>query len=201
MSLRSPKSQLPRPQRLADRSHRPVSVDLCPEHRGKTYRSRPVRDCGATLQLIEYQLRTRDNITIVKELSQSLPPMICHAGGISQVLINLLSNAADAMSSGGGQITIRTSYDPAEELFFLQVSDSGGGVLADALENIFYLFFTTKEVGKGPGLGLSVSMGIAQSHGGEIKVHSVVGQGATFTVALPKSPPPAGSSGGVLGRY
>lgn len=142
-----------------------------------------------TLHLIEYQLKTRDNISVVKDLALSMPPCTCNAGGISQVLINLLTNAADAMAFTGGQITIHTRYDPEKQRFMLQVADTGEGIPAAISGKIFEPFWTTKEVGKGSGLGLSVSQGIVHAHGGEITVDSPPGRGATFTVWLPKNAP------------
>ena len=73
----------------------------------------------------------------------------------------------------------------------LHVSDNGEGILPENLTKIFDPFFTTKPEGKGVGLGLAVSYGIIEAHGGDIEVKSAVGEGTTFTVSLPLEPPPA----------
>jgi two-component system NtrC family sensor kinase len=106
------------------------------------------------------------------------------------VIVNLVTNAIDAMPRGG-RLTLATSSDGASVR--VAVKDTGTGIAPAQRERLFMPFHTTKEVGKGTGLGLSVSYGIVKSHGGDILVESRPGEGSTFTVVLPAgpSPPPA----------
>ncbi|HJV26371.1 MAG TPA: histidine kinase [Aromatoleum sp.] len=110
------------------------------------------------------------------------PPVECIAAQINQVFLNLLVNAAQAIK-GRGTITVRTGCDGNE--VWAAVADDGSGIPPEILPKIFDPFFTTKPVGAGTGLGLSVSYGIVQKHGGRIDVDSRPGQGTTFTVRLP----------------
>ncbi|MCJ7533758.1 MAG: PAS domain S-box protein [Anaerolineales bacterium] len=140
-----------------------------------------------TLLLTEHQLKTVSNISVLSDLGRNLPPLSCERTQIVQVLINLLTNARDAMPNGG-EVTIRTGYNAKQNRFTLQVSDTGTGIPKEMQEKIFDPFFTTKEVGQGTGLGLSIVLGIVKSHGGDIKVESAPKQGTTFTIYLPKEP-------------
>ena len=118
-----------------------------------------------------------------------LPKITCNIQQISQVLMNLLINAAHAIQAKGdkmGEITVCTWCD--NENVFASIADSGCGISPENMEKIFNAFFTTKEIGKGTGLGLSISSEIIRKHGGEIKVTSEEGIGATFTVRLPFQP-------------
>jgi signal transduction histidine kinase len=119
---------------------------------------------------------------------------------INQVFMNLLTNAAQAISEhkDGGKITIETERpapspkDPKEpkdkdDRVIIRISDDGPGIPPEILPRIFDPFFTTKEVGQGSGLGLSIVHGIVERHGGTISVDSEVGRGTTFTVTLPQA--------------
>jgi len=111
-----------------------------------------------------------------------LPPVECIPSRLTQVFMNILVNAAQAIPERGS-ITIATRARGEEvEIAF---TDTGKGMSADVLEKVFDPFFTTKPVGKGTGLGLSVSYGIVKNHSGRIEVASRPGQGTTFTVVLP----------------
>ena len=101
---------------------------------------------------------------------------------MKQVFLNLITNAAQAMPQGG-KLSLRTARVGDEVA--ISVSDTGEGIPPEIRDRIFEPFFTTKPVGQGTGLGLSVSLGIVQEHGGRISVESQVGQGSTFTVWLP----------------
>ena len=156
-----------------------------------------------TLLMIEHQLRTWSNIYVTSQLADDLPTLHCERNSISQVLINLLTNARDAMPRGG-EITIRTHYDTQRSHLVLEVTDSGPGIPEEIRTKIFDPFFTTKPVGEGTGLGLSIVQGIAHAHGGEVRADSEPGQGATFTVSLPEKPPDmpiSDENGDGLGRY
>ena len=151
-------------------------------------------DLSASIDAAVNLLRGRlSGIQVVRD-DEPLPPIQCLEGRISQVLVNLLSNAADAIEQrgGGGTITIRTRLLPDGERVLLEVEDDGCGIPESELERIFEPFFTTKEVGRGTGLGLSISYGIVTGHGGTIRVRSQVGRGSTFAVELPvRYQPPA----------
>jgi len=139
---------------------------------------------------------------IVKEYGE-IPPVHCLPSQLNQVLLNLLVNAAQAIDERG-TITIRTGTGDGPEKnklpnasaavprggwVFIQVSDTGEGIDAEHIQKLFDPFFTTKPVGKGTGLGLYVSYGIVQRHGGTIEVESGAGEGATFTIWLPVNQP------------
>ena len=124
-----------------------------------------------------------------------IPVILCHPQQLSQVFINLLANAGQAIE-GHGSITIGTWCE--DDWVFVSVADTGTGIPEEILKNIFDPFFTTKDVGKGTGLGLSISYDIIRKHGGEIKVVSTVGQGTTFTIRLPLTGSAAGLSEGSI---
>jgi two-component system NtrC family sensor kinase len=135
-----------------------------------------------TLTLIEKQARFQ-NIKIVKEFKIDIPLLFIDADQILQVFMNIVINAADAMSGDGGTLTIKTNMkDGIAEVSF---TDTGCGMPKEHLSKLFAPFFTTKETGKGTGLGLAISYGIIQSHNGEIEVESEVGKGSTFRIKLP----------------
>jgi PAS domain S-box-containing protein len=115
---------------------------------------------------------------------QGLPAIMVDRHMIEQVLMNLVLNAVQAMTDGG-TLTIRTSV--AEGVCLIEVRDTGSGIPAAVLPRIFDPFFTTNREGEGTGLGLSVSLGIVERHGGRILVASEVGKGTTFTLCLPLS--------------
>jgi PAS domain S-box-containing protein len=137
------------------------------------------------LSIGEYQWRMH-NIRILRELDEPAC-VFADADQIEQVVLNLLSNAVDAMPRGGS-IRLRLAALPAGGAR-LTISDEGHGIPQEIQARIFDPFFSTKEIGKGTGLGLAISYGIVQDHGGDIVVESAPGQGATFTVVLPPAPP------------
>lgn len=111
-------------------------------------------------------------------------PFICgKSGSVSQVVLNLVINAADALEEYG-KITVATGA--TEEEVYFSVEDTGHGIAEENLSTIFDPFYTTKELGKGTGLGLSVSHNIVRQHEGRILVQSEVGVGTTFTVYFPR---------------
>jgi PAS domain S-box-containing protein len=148
----------------------------------------------STLLLIEHQLISWSSISIEKELAQDLPMIHCDNNNITQLVINLLENARDAMP-GGGWIKIITTCSPENEGVILQISDTGSGMPAEVQSRIFDPFFTTKEIGKGTGLGLSIVHGIVEVHSGEITVESTPEKGTTFSIRFPKEPPPIEPTG------
>jgi two-component system NtrC family sensor kinase len=128
------------------------------------------------------QLRL-DGVALTLDLAPDLAPASADANQIQQVVVNLLLNAADAIGSDGGQMRVATRRG-GEHALEIEVRDSGCGIPAEALPHVFEPFFSTKGP-RGTGLGLAVSWGIVESHGGRIDVESVVGQGSCFTVRLP----------------
>lgn len=125
---------------------------------------------------------TKEGIKVVRSLSPDLPKITADPAQLTQVLVNLVVNAIQAME-GGGSLKIKTTA--YEEHISLIIEDSGAGMSKDVLKKIFIPFFTTKEIGKGTGLGLPVVHGIISSHGGTISVESKVGHGSRFEIKLP----------------
>jgi PAS domain S-box-containing protein len=135
-----------------------------------------------TLLLVGKPMST-DNVRITTLLDQPLPTLLGDANALQQVLLNLLTNAREALT-GGGEISIQTGRDPGRSgRVRLIVTDTGPGIPPEHLPHLFEPFYTTKP--SGTGLGLAVSYGIVQNHLGTIDVHSVAGQGATFTLSFP----------------
>jgi two-component system NtrC family sensor kinase len=118
------------------------------------------------------------------DLDRNLPPLHCDAAQIEQVALAMVINAIDAMPHGGN-LWVSTRVLPGTEQIELQVRDDGVGIPPEILPQIFDPFTTTKEVGKGVGLGLAVSKGIVERHGGHIEVTSELGVGTTFRIILP----------------
>jgi len=123
------------------------------------------------------------NIEVIKELNPSLPELKADFDQLQQVCTNLILNAIQAMPEGG-KLTLRTSADSESQLK-IEVQDTGCGISPENIDKLFTPFFTTKEKGKGVGLGLAVTYGIIQRHKGRIEVQSKEGEGTTFTIYLP----------------
>jgi signal transduction histidine kinase/ActR/RegA family two-component response regulator len=136
------------------------------------------------LEIMAYDLRT-SNVTVVRELTPSLPRIFGDSHQLQQVFVNILGNARQAMEpcQRNGRIVIRTRN--LVQTVQIEFEDNGPGIRPEHLERIFDPFFTTKPVGKGTGLGLSLSYGIIQEHGGKITARSEPGQGAAFIIELP----------------
>jgi two-component system NtrC family sensor kinase len=136
-----------------------------------------------TARIVERPAHLRD-IELRLELDRSLPAVWVDADLIKQVVMNILVNAQHAIEQKGS-ITVRTRKigDKVE----ISIADTGCGIPEKDLQRIFDPFFTTKAVGQGTGLGLAVSHGIVEAHGGTIEVTSAVGEGSTFRVILPIS--------------
>jgi len=125
-----------------------------------------------------------DGIEIQRSYDPQIPEMLLDEKKIKQVFMNLIMNAKHAMD-GTGILGISVHFEPERSMLVVDVADSGHGIEQKNLSRIFDPFFTTKPTGEGTGLGLSVSYGIIQNHGGEIKVDSTPGRGSCFTVILP----------------
>jgi two-component system NtrC family sensor kinase len=159
-------------------------------------------------QLVDFNQLVEEAISLVyiQQVSQKiilqkslpdLPQLSLDINQMKQVIVNLLNNAIQAMldNEEQGILTIKTAVETlkeggtngAESVVICTISDSGPGIAPEHIDKIFDPFFTTKEVGQGTGLGLSISYGIIKKHGGEIRVDSKLGQGATFILTLPIS--------------
>jgi len=132
------------------------------------------------LSLVGHQAQLQ-NIEIIRELSPSLTKVMADFDQLQQVFTNLTLNAIQAMPDGG-RLTLRTSVVDSE--ISVDVQDTGCGIPKENLSKLFTPFFTTKEKGKGVGLGLAVVHGIIERHKGRVKVQSEVGKGTTFSVYL-----------------
>ncbi|CAN5555223.1 MAG: response regulator [Pyrinomonadaceae bacterium] len=122
---------------------------------------------------VKFQIQTPD---------EPLPPLSGDAGQLQQAIIALATNAVDAMPAGG-ILTISARHEGGDVL--VEVRDTGVGIAPENIAKIYEPFFTTKEVGRGTGLGLAVCYGILTEHGGSLDVQSTLGVGTTFTITLP----------------
>jgi two-component system, cell cycle sensor histidine kinase and response regulator CckA len=132
------------------------------------------------------------NIQIRLDVAPDLPGVMADPGAIQHMLLNLATNARDAMATGG-TLVLRGRYDEHVEqadgtmapMVTLAVQDTGRGMPKEVLDHLFEPFFTTKAPGEGTGLGMAMIYGLIQQHAGTIHVHSVVDQGTTVTIGLP----------------
>jgi two-component system NtrC family sensor kinase len=142
--------------------------------------------------LVQHKLAMQ-NIELAEKLGADLPPVLCDANQVQQVVLVLLMNAADAMPKGG-KLMVSTEFDANSEQGVVRVKDSGCGILADVMPHIFDPFFTTKEDQNRTGLGLAVAHSIIEQHAGDILVDSTPGVGTEFRVVLPLAAVAAGVS-------
>ncbi len=139
-------------------------------------------------------LADKQGVQLKMEMPEAPASCLFDFGQMQQVLINLIDNAIDASSRGqvvAISLDSRESTEPTA--WKIRVSDQGGGIPRENLPNVFEPFFTTKEVGAGTGLGLSIAHGIVEEHGGNITVHSELGQGTRFEIELPFARNPGAS--------
>ena len=139
---------------------------------------------AATIDVVRHELR-QANIEVITNLSSAIPPFPLDPYQIEQVFLNIVNNARQAIQKKGKSGCIRISTELADAYVRIRFQDNGSGIAPNHIDKIFNPFFTTKRVGEGTGLGLSLSYGIVREHGGSIYAESVDGQGATFTVELP----------------
>ena len=129
---------------------------------------------------------TVGDVVFVKKYETDLPKVACFTGQISQVFINIIGNAIQAVEKEEeGVIELMTKN--FENKITISIKDNGEGMTEETKKRIFEPFFTTKEVGKGTGLGMSVSYGIIEKHQGSIEIKSQKGEGAEFIITLPKT--------------
>ncbi len=147
-------------------------------------RNRPRRlasvDLNALVKESFMRVTMPESVRVEEDLNTSLPPILADGDQIQQVLINLITNAVQAMPQGG-TLTLRTAME--EHFAVVQVQDTGVGITEEQMSQLFKPFYTTRE--QGIGLGLAVSQSIVEGHRGTISVESTPGQGTTFTVRLP----------------
>lgn len=140
---------------------------------------RLIADC---INFVAHQPMFR-GIELTTHIPPDLPAITADANQLSQIVMNLLLNAAQATTEGG-RITVSADKVKFEEMIEIVVADTGQGIPADILPHVFEPFFTTKR-GKGTGLGLSISQAYVRSHGGDIRVDSLPGRGTTVRIRLP----------------
>jgi two-component system, NtrC family, sensor kinase len=149
----------------------------------------------STLLILDHRLNGKQGKPPIKVIKQygDLPLVACYAGALNQVFMNILANAADAIEGAvqgqnpdqnPGQITITTEAHDGYVL--IAIADNGPGIPEAIRGNIFNPFFTTKPVGQGTGMGLSISYQIVcDRHGGSLKCDSIEGQGTRFLIEIP----------------
>ena len=130
----------------------------------------------------------RAAIQIVKNYGD-LPSVHCYAGQLNQVFMNIISNAIDAVDDvAKPQITLSTRLE--DECVIATIQDNGAGMTEEVRSQIFNPFFTTKPIGQGTGMGLSISYQIVtERHGGSLQVTSIANEGTTFTIQIPRNQP------------
>ena len=122
------------------------------------------------------------HVQVIQTLSADLPPVLGSGNRLQQVFLNLFMNAKDAMPAGGMlEVRSRATDDYVE----IEITDTGLGIAHENLNRIFDPFFTTKAMGRGTGLGLSVSYGIIKEHSGKVEVRSTAGKGTSFRLQFP----------------
>ncbi len=148
-----------------------------------------VRD---TLALVRSRLESND-IVVEEHYDPNLPLLLLDTARLKQVWLNLFVNALHAMPHGG-RLAVTTEWlpvladRPGDRKVAVRIADTGAGIPPTVLPHIFEPFYTTRPTGQGTGLGLAVSLGIVQDHGGSIDVDTQEGKGSTFTVWLPVGP-------------
>ncbi|MEM7298675.1 MAG: HAMP domain-containing sensor histidine kinase [Bacteroidota bacterium] len=142
----------------------------------------------ATLTLLRN--KTKGKIEITKHYDESMNDIECYPGQLNQVFMNILNNAVQAMpeEKKDAEITIYTEEE--KDGVVIRLKDNGVGIPDEIKDRIWEPFFTTKEVGVGTGLGMSITYGIIEKHGGKIDLVSEVGQGTEFIISLPKKVAP-----------
>lgn len=138
----------------------------------------------ATLTLLRN--KTKGKIEITKHYDESMHDIECYPGQLNQVFMNILNNAVQAMPDDKKDAEITIYTEEADNEVFVRIKDNGIGIPEELKNRIWEPFFTTKEVGVGTGLGMSITYGIIEKHGGKIDLSSEVGKGTEFVITLPK---------------
>ncbi|MBQ8476539.1 ATP-binding protein, partial [bacterium] len=138
------------------------------------------KEIDTTLNILNNKYKNR--ITVIKNYSPSVPKIEAYGGQLNQVFMNILDNAQDAIADTG---TLIINVDKIDDKVKIEFIDTGSGIAPENLKKVFDPFFTTKAVGKGTGLGMSISYRVIHDHQGTINVESEVGKGTKFTIVLP----------------
>ena len=143
------------------------------------------------VELLSFELRIA-SIEIVYDLERNLPLVWADGHQLRQVIVNLVTNARQAVqdSAPPRQLRLATRYDERNSSVGIEVADSGPGIPAELRARVFEPFFTTKPDGEGTGLGLALARGMVEGHGGTIEIESAPGEGARFIISLPLGAPP-----------
>jgi signal transduction histidine kinase len=144
-----------------------------------------IREVTNTAIALVLHSTTGTGINLVSNLSAPSHSVIGRQGSLTQVFVNLLSNAIHAMQQVDGNIEVRSSATADGQRLVVEVVDVGTGIATEDMGRIFDAFFTTKGRGQGTGLGLAIVRDIVEHHGGAIRATSSPGQGTTFTLVLP----------------
>ncbi len=159
--------------------------DLVDFSRPSNYQVQPtdlVRTLTDAVEIVKMGKKAKE-VTFVTHVRRQIPLLPLVPDQISQVFINILLNAVDALQGRHGVITAEVEGESG--YIRVTITDNGAGIRPEHLPKIFEPFFTTKQVGEGTGLGLWVSYGIVRSFGGDLAVHSIWGKGTSFTMTLP----------------
>jgi len=136
------------------------------------------------LRVLHNQFKTLP-ISIEKDYEEALPPVEGNFANLGQVFINIIKNALQSLPEGKGVINLKTSYRRETDSVFFECRDTGEGIPAVHIKDIFKPFYTSKPVGKGTGLGLYISHEIIKRHGGDVSVSTEPGKGSVFVIELP----------------
>jgi|GEM_PF-114183 len=149
--------------------------------------SEPVilNDVSRNALKVLYNQYKRTGIEMIEAYENDLPEIRGNFSNLGQVCLNIITNAIQAVDSGQGRIILRTRYDQEKGMVIFECEDNGPGISKEVMKDIFKPFYTTKEVGKGTGLGLYISYEIVRRHNGNIFADNNARGGATFRVQLP----------------
>jgi len=124
-----------------------------------------------------------NNVKVERNFASELPKIDCYPSKLNQLFLNIITNACQAMSDNGGQLTITTALE--DDQIIMRFRDEGVGMSEETVSKMFDPFFTMKEIGEGTGLGMSIAYKIIKAHRGSIDVQSVLGKGTEVKVSLP----------------
>jgi two-component system NtrC family sensor kinase len=159
-------------------------LDFSSSDLGRTQKSDVNAVIDETISLIGYSLKKTQDVRIRTEFDVEIPRAMISQDELKQIMINLVKNSIQALE-GKGEILLSTNYEPEEERVQMSIQDTGKGIREEDIPRIFDPFYTTKPTGMGSGLGLWVSLLIAEAMGGTITARSSEGEGTRMTLVLP----------------